>query len=85
MQALEEIDVTVTFCFTPESRGVMPHHTRPPQCIDEFAEFCVQMVRRYAQPWSALPPASEIQVMPVALNGHEAAQSIDGRSLTPAG
>src|SRR5438309_1226886 len=36
MQALEEFDVTLTFCFTPESRGVMPHYTSPPQRIEEF-------------------------------------------------
>jgi len=48
MQALEGFDVTLTFCFTPESRGVMPHYTSPPQRIEEFADFCVEMVRRYA-------------------------------------
>jgi hypothetical protein len=48
MQALAEFDVTLTFCFTPESRGVMPHYTSPPQRIEEFADFCVEMVRRYA-------------------------------------
>jgi beta-xylosidase len=48
MKALEEFDVTLTYCFTPESRGVRPHHTSPPQRIEEFAEFCAQMTRRYA-------------------------------------
>jgi beta-xylosidase len=48
MQALEEFSVTVTFCFTPESRGLQPHHTSPPRDIAEFAEFCAQMTRRYA-------------------------------------
>jgi beta-xylosidase len=48
MKALEEFQVTVTFCFTPEHRGIRPHHTSPPQRADEFAEFCAQMVRRYA-------------------------------------
>ncbi|HVH12728.1 MAG TPA: glycosyl hydrolase [Longimicrobium sp.] len=48
MQALEEFDVTVTFCFTPECRGIVPHHTSPPQSVDEFADFCARMVRRYA-------------------------------------
>lgn len=47
MAALEDFDVTVTFCFTPEERGVLPHHTSPPRCVDEFAEFCGRMVRRY--------------------------------------
>ena len=31
MAALEPFDVTVTFCFTPEHRGIAPHHTSPPQ------------------------------------------------------
>ncbi|WP_037453365.1 beta-xylosidase [Skermanella stibiiresistens] len=48
MRALEEFDVTVTYCFTPEHRGVAPHHTSPPQVPEEFAEFCATMTRRYA-------------------------------------
>ncbi len=48
MRALEPFDVTVTFCFTPEHRGVKPHHTSPPQHPEEFADFCARMVRRYA-------------------------------------
>jgi beta-xylosidase len=48
MQALQEFDVTVTFCFTPEHRGIMPHYTSPPQVKEEFAEFCAAMVHRYA-------------------------------------
>jgi beta-xylosidase len=48
MAALEEFDVTVTFCFTPEHRGLAPHHTSPPQQIEEYAEFCASMIRRYA-------------------------------------
>lgn len=47
MEALAEFDVTLTFCFTPEHRGVQPHHTSPPLVIDEYAEFCARMVRRY--------------------------------------
>jgi beta-xylosidase len=47
MQAVDEFDVTVTFCFTPESCGVRPHHTSPPRCPEEFAEFCGAMMRRY--------------------------------------
>jgi beta-xylosidase len=47
MGALEEFDVTATFCFTPESRGVLPHHTSAPREIAEFAEFCASMTRRY--------------------------------------
>jgi beta-xylosidase len=48
MSALEPFEVTVTFCFTPESSGVRPHHTSPPKHLDEFGEFCARQVRRYA-------------------------------------
>ena len=48
MKALDEFDVTLTYCFTPEHCGVRPHHTSPPRCIEEFAEFCARMTRRYA-------------------------------------
>jgi beta-xylosidase len=48
MLALDDFDVTVTFCFTPEHRGLQPHHTSAPQVPQEFAEFCARMVRRYA-------------------------------------
>jgi beta-xylosidase len=48
MKALENFDVTLTFCFTPESCGKRPHHTSPPHCPEQFAEFCARMVQRYA-------------------------------------
>jgi len=48
MKALEGFDVTVTFCFTPGSCGLRSDHTSPPQRVEEFAEFCARMVRRYA-------------------------------------
>jgi beta-xylosidase len=48
MKALEEFDLTVTFCFTPEEKGIEPHHTSPPKNIEEFADFCAAMMRRYA-------------------------------------
>ena len=47
MDALAEFDVTVTFCFTPEHRGIAPHHTSPPLVPEEFAEFCATMIQRY--------------------------------------
>jgi len=47
MKALEPFDVTLTFCFTPASAGVRPDHTSPPRNVDEFAEFCARMTRRY--------------------------------------
>ena len=48
MDALAGFDVTVTFCFTPEHRGIAQHHTSPPLVKEEFAEFCAAMIRRYA-------------------------------------
>jgi len=48
MKALDEFEVTITFCFTPESCGHRPHHTSPPKNPMEYAEFCQRMVRRYA-------------------------------------
>lgn len=48
MMALEDFNVTVTFCFTPEHRGLAPHHTSAPVAPEEFAEFCARMIRRYA-------------------------------------
>ena len=47
MDALAEFDVTVTFCFTPDHRGIAPHHTSPPIDEREFADFCTSMLRRY--------------------------------------
>ncbi|MGE5519966.1 MAG: glycosyl hydrolase [Candidatus Dadabacteria bacterium] len=48
MTSLEEFDLTITFCFTPEHKGILPHHTSPPQNVDEFADFCGEMMRKYA-------------------------------------
>jgi len=48
MIALDDFELTVTFCFTPESHGIKPHHTSPPRDVAAFADFCVEMVRRYA-------------------------------------
>ena len=48
MRALDEFDVTLTFCFTPEEFGVRPHHTSPPKDVAQFGDFCQRMVRRYA-------------------------------------
>ncbi len=47
MRALDPFEVTGTFCFTPEHRGIWPHHTSPPREPEAFAEFCALMVRRY--------------------------------------
>ena len=47
MEAIAEFDVTLTFCFTPEHRGIAPHHTSAPLVPEEFAEFCARMTERY--------------------------------------
>ncbi|HEY1230136.1 MAG TPA: beta-xylosidase, partial [Ramlibacter sp.] len=61
MAALDDFDVTVTFCFTPEHRGLQPHHTSAPQVPQEFADFCARMVRRYASAQgAAAAPATPI-------------------------
>jgi beta-xylosidase len=49
MEALADFDVTVTFCFTPEHRGIAPHHTSAPLVPEEFAEFCATMIKRYGK------------------------------------
>jgi beta-xylosidase len=48
MRALDEFSVTVTFCFTPESLGIQPHHTSAPRELSQYADFCAAMIRRYA-------------------------------------
>jgi beta-xylosidase len=48
MDALAEFDFTVTVCFTPEHRGIAPHHTSAPLINAEFAEFCAGMIDRYS-------------------------------------
>lgn len=57
MAALADFDVTLTFCFTPEHLGIAPHHTSPPRDPGAFADFCAEMVARYA-PADARIPAS---------------------------
>ena len=47
MSALDDFDVTLTYCFTPEACGIAPHHTSPPRCLEEYADFCAEMTRRY--------------------------------------
>ena len=48
MEKLADFDVTLTFCFTPEHRGIAPHHTSAPLVPEEFAAFCAAMIERYA-------------------------------------
>jgi beta-xylosidase len=49
ISALDSFDLTLIYCFTPDSRGVRPNHTSPPQRVEEFAEFCARMTRRYVR------------------------------------
>jgi beta-xylosidase len=46
---LAPFDVTVTFCFTPDHRGIAPHHTSPPVDPSEYADFCAAMLERYVR------------------------------------
>ena len=55
MEALADFDVTVTFCFTPEHRGISPHHSSAPQVKEEFVDFCVAMIERYGAKTAAPP------------------------------
>jgi beta-xylosidase len=48
MQALEPFSTTLTLCFTPEHMGIAPHNTSPPKQVEDFAEFAVWAVRKYA-------------------------------------
>jgi beta-xylosidase len=48
MAALAEFEVTVTFCFTPAHLGLQPHHTSAPREPQLFAQFCAEMIERYA-------------------------------------
>jgi beta-xylosidase len=60
MDALADFDVTVTFCFTPEHLGIMPHHTSAPKEPQALADFCAAMLQRYARQ----PPAVNKSVQP---------------------
>lgn len=50
METLQDFNVTVTFCFTPEHLGLAPHHTSAPIDPMQFADFCARMIERYAPP-----------------------------------
>src|SRR5687767_13371946 len=62
MEALADFEVTVTFCFTPEHRGIMPHHTSAPREPELFAEFCASMIERYAPATRVFDPLPATQV-----------------------
>jgi beta-xylosidase len=48
MQAIEPFTTTLTLCFTPEHLGLTPHYASPPRRPEDFAEFALWAVRRYA-------------------------------------
>lgn len=48
MQMLEEFDTTLTLCFTPPSRGKIASVNSPPVEPQEFADFAVEVINRYA-------------------------------------
>jgi beta-xylosidase len=50
MGALAEFQTTLTLCFTPEHLGLLPHYTSPPRDPQDFADFAVWAVNRYAPP-----------------------------------
>ena len=56
MEALQDFDVTVTFCFTPEHLGIQPHHTSAAKDPQQFADFCAWMIDRYAPAGVAAVP-----------------------------
>ncbi len=62
MEALRDFEVTVTFCFTPEHLGIVPHHTSAPRDPNGFAEFCARMIARYAPAHGEPSAVSEEQV-----------------------
>jgi beta-xylosidase len=64
MDALADFEVTVTFCFTPEHRGIAPHHTSAPVEPREFADFCAAMVARYAPAQLPIEQAPAMQPEP---------------------
>ncbi len=48
MKVLAPFHVTLTLCFTPQHLGLEAHHTSPPRKIEDFADFAVWAVNRYA-------------------------------------
>ena len=66
MQALDDFHVTVTFCFTPEHRGIAPHHTSAPLINEEFADFCAGMIERYADHLPVAPREAPIELRVVS-------------------
>jgi beta-xylosidase len=48
MRSLDDFDVTLTLCFTPEHLGIVPHYSSPPKNAQDFAAFTRWAIERYA-------------------------------------
>ena len=48
METLQDFNITVTLCFTPEHLGLAPHYAGAPIDPNQFADFCAEMIERYA-------------------------------------
>lgn len=62
MRALEEFEVTMTLCFTPEHLGVERHYSSPPRNPQDFADFAAWAVDRYAPVLRSEAPLGESAV-----------------------
>jgi beta-xylosidase len=60
MRGLEEFATTLTLCFTPEHLGMVPHYTSPPKSPEQFVEFALWAVRRYAPATEAAGESEEV-------------------------
>jgi hypothetical protein len=43
---LEGFENATSFCFTPDSAGIAPHHTSPPKDPMYFADLCARLIER---------------------------------------
>lgn len=59
MKAIEEFDVTLSFCFTPEPCGVRPDHTSPQKRVEQFADFCARMILNHSSSIAPAPAGKE--------------------------
>ncbi len=60
MNALEEFTTTITLCYTPEHLGIDRHYASPPKDTQDFVDFAVWAVRRYAAP--GVKKARELEI-----------------------
>lgn len=84
MKALDDFDVTVTFCFTPQHLavpGIEPPYTAPPTQVEWFADFCAQMVRRYGGAGHSRPTNGEPEEVPLSGTVVPSAPTLSGPPL----